>query len=54
MVPDILSFPRGCKFNNRCPEVMDICRETEPELIEVAPGRQVRCHLCKAGKGCKA
>ena len=52
MVPDILSFPKGCKFNNRCPEVMDVCRETEPDLIEVAPGRQVRCHLCKAG-GCK-
>ena len=44
MVPDILSFPKGCKFNNRCPEVMPECRETEPELVEVAPGRQVRCH----------
>ncbi|HBE88776.1 MAG TPA: peptide ABC transporter ATP-binding protein [Elusimicrobia bacterium] len=54
MVPDILSFPKGCKFNNRCPEVMDVCRETEPDLIEVAPGRLVRCHLCKAGKGCKS
>ncbi len=50
MVPDIFSFPKGCKFNTRCPRVMDICRETEPELMEVAPGRQVRCHLCKARK----
>jgi oligopeptide/dipeptide ABC transporter ATP-binding protein len=48
MVPDIFSFPKGCKFNNRCPEVMDICRAEEPELVEVSPGRQVRCHLCKA------
>ncbi|MDA8130532.1 MAG: ABC transporter ATP-binding protein [Elusimicrobia bacterium] len=48
MVPDIFSFPRGCKFNNRCPEVMNICRQEEPELVEVSPGRQVRCHLCKA------
>ena len=46
MVPDILSFPKGCKFNNRCPEVMPVCRETEPELVEVSPGRQVRCHKC--------
>jgi peptide/nickel transport system ATP-binding protein/oligopeptide transport system ATP-binding protein len=54
MVPDILSFPKGCKFNTRCPEVMDICREQEPDLIEVAPGRQVRCHLCKARKEAKS
>ncbi|OIN99554.1 MAG: peptide ABC transporter ATP-binding protein [Elusimicrobia bacterium CG_4_10_14_0_2_um_filter_56_8] len=47
MVPDIMSFPKGCKFNNRCPEVMPVCSETEPELIEVSPGRQVRCHKCQ-------
>jgi len=47
MVPDIMSFPKGCKFNNRCPEVMPVCREEEPELREVSPGRQVRCHKCQ-------
>jgi oligopeptide/dipeptide ABC transporter ATP-binding protein len=53
MVPDIMSFPKGCKFNNRCPEVMEICRQEEPELVEVSPGRLVRCHLCKARQGAK-
>ncbi|MDA8245070.1 MAG: ABC transporter ATP-binding protein [Elusimicrobia bacterium] len=47
MVPDIFSFPKGCRFSNRCPEVMDVCRETEPELEEVSAGRFVRCHRCR-------
>lgn len=47
MVPDIFSFPKGCKFSSRCPEVMDICREEEPELEEVSTGRFVRCHKCR-------
>ncbi len=51
MVPDIMHFPKGCKFNTRCPHAVKVCRETEPELAEVSPGRQVRCHLCRPEKG---
>lgn len=37
---------KGCKFAGRCPEVMGICREVEPEYYLV-DGRHVKCHLYK-------
>ncbi|MCG2725792.1 MAG: ABC transporter ATP-binding protein [Elusimicrobia bacterium] len=47
IVPSIMDFPKGCKFNNRCEQAMDICREKEPELKEMSAGRKVRCWLHK-------
>jgi peptide/nickel transport system ATP-binding protein len=44
-VPSPANPPRGCNFCTRCPKVMDICREIEPEFIEVSPGRFTACHL---------
>jgi len=44
-VPSIMDFPEGCRFCNRCEDVMDICRTKEPELVEIAPGHELRCHL---------
>ncbi len=35
----------GCPFQVRCPEVMDICRQSMPEPTLVAGGGTVRCHL---------
>ncbi len=37
--------PPGCRFQTRCLQVMDICRDTEPPLKEVKPGHAVACHL---------
>ncbi len=42
-VPHPLDLPKGCKFAPRCKYATDKCREVEPELLEVAPGQQVRC-----------
>jgi oligopeptide/dipeptide ABC transporter ATP-binding protein len=33
----------GCRYHNRCPIAVPSCADGEPELIEVAPGRRVRC-----------
>jgi oligopeptide/dipeptide ABC transporter ATP-binding protein len=43
--PELTKLPRGCKFNPRCPKVMDICREREPQFTEVMPGRYASCWL---------
>jgi peptide/nickel transport system ATP-binding protein len=37
--------PPGCRFESRCPHAMAVCRKIMPELIEVAPGHMVACHL---------
>ena len=37
--------PPGCRFQTRCLQVMDICRDTTPPLREVKPGHAVACHL---------
>jgi oligopeptide/dipeptide ABC transporter ATP-binding protein len=45
MVPPITNLPRGCKFNPRCPDVMDICLGNEPARMVVSPGHDARCYL---------
>jgi peptide/nickel transport system ATP-binding protein len=45
MVPPITALPPGCKFNPRCPDVMEICRGYEPARMLVAPHHDARCYL---------
>jgi peptide/nickel transport system ATP-binding protein len=40
--------PAGCRFNPRCPYVMDVCRTTVPPVVEPTPGHRVACHLVEA------
>ena len=42
--PDLARPPSGCRFHPRCPEVMPICPDREPELYHV-DGARVRCLL---------
>lgn len=44
-VPPAHLFPKGCRFADRCENAMEICRERNPELLEVEAGHKVRCHL---------
>jgi|TARA_B100001971_G_scaffold101664_1_gene93740 oligopeptide/dipeptide ABC transporter ATP-binding protein len=45
LVPSIHNLPAGCKFCTRCEMKVERCETEEPELIELAPGHLVRCHL---------
>jgi oligopeptide transport system ATP-binding protein len=42
-VPSPSSPPMGCNFSTRCPMVMDVCREKEPEFVEVSEGHWAAC-----------
>ena len=44
-IPSYLDPPTGCRFNTRCPHVMDICRRQKPPFFELAEGHQVACFL---------
>lgn len=44
--PDLLNPPPACRFNPRCPYVMDVCRKVDPVLEKVGKGDHlVSCHL---------
>ncbi len=44
-VPSPLNPPSGCAFHPRCAEFEAICRESEPDFREAAPGHRCRCHF---------
>jgi len=37
--------PPGCRFVDRCPLAIDICRRETPVLVEAEPNRIARCHV---------
>lgn len=43
-VPDPSDRPTGCCFHPRCPVATERCITEKPELVTIAPGRQVACH----------
>ncbi len=46
--PSLLFPPAGCRFHPRCAYVMPVCRETEPDLLQVGGSQAAhrsRCHL---------
>jgi len=49
-VPSPRNMPKGCRFNPRCPHVMPICVETEPNMVSVN-GRLCKCYLVKNSEG---
>jgi len=45
--PSLLNLPVGCRFADRCPDVMDICRQEQPSEIEIEDGHSVSCWKVK-------
>ncbi|MFF5564881.1 ABC transporter ATP-binding protein [Streptomyces sp. NPDC012623] len=43
-VPSPISPPSGCRFHTRCWKATEICKTTDPPLIQLAPGHQAACH----------
>jgi peptide/nickel transport system ATP-binding protein len=44
-IPNAIDRPSGCHFHPRCPMAMPVCREREPAVVQLDPGRSVSCHL---------
>jgi oligopeptide transport system ATP-binding protein len=43
--PDLERLPPGCPFAERCPQVIERCRQEAPALLPVGNGRLAACHL---------
>lgn len=43
--PNLADPPPGCRFNPRCPHVMDICRTDVPPAFPTGDGRWAACWL---------
>jgi len=44
-VADPANPPSGCYFHPRCPYAKEVCKTTEPPLVEVASDHIVSCHF---------
>ena len=44
-VPGLDEMPDGCRFENRCPDTMEICRTTPPPITHVGDTHSVFCYL---------
>ena len=47
-VPSPVNPPSGCRFHTRCPLAQEICKQEQPELRQVSPGRFVSCFFVDA------
>jgi len=45
MVPGLHELPTGCRFENRCPDVMDECKIEPPRIRQVGENHYASCYL---------
>jgi oligopeptide/dipeptide ABC transporter ATP-binding protein len=57
-VPNLVNLPPGCRFSPRCTarvkHALNLCAESDPQLMEVKPGHHVRCWLYQNTDGHRA
>ena len=46
-LPSPKNPPNACKFHTRCPYVMEICSQIEPNNYKITDSHYVKCHMCK-------
>ncbi|MGH2787801.1 MAG: dipeptide/oligopeptide/nickel ABC transporter permease/ATP-binding protein [Actinomycetota bacterium] len=44
-LPDPTEGPKGCPFATRCPEVMEVCWDVDPDHARIGPDHTAACHL---------
>jgi len=49
-VPSLLDAPPGCRYADRCPDVLDVCRTVKPALSVLAPDHEVACYATEAAR----
>nr|WP_107407574.1 dipeptide ABC transporter ATP-binding protein [Streptomyces griseus] len=49
-VPSPISPPTGCRFHTRCWKATQVCKTTEPPLLQLKTGHQVACHHPENGE----
>ena len=50
VVPSLLEAPPGCRYADRCPDVLDVCRTVRPAPSALAPDHEVACHATEAAR----
>lgn len=54
MVPSLLNLPKGCRFQDRCPNVQNDCRQIEPRLESKGGTQYAACYHPVSAEGEKA
>ena len=49
-VPSLLDAPPGCRYADRCPDVLDVCRTARPARSALAPDHEVACYATEAAR----
>ena len=45
--PNPVDIPQGCRFNPRCPIVVDACKKIDPQLLDIRANHKVACARVK-------
>jgi oligopeptide/dipeptide ABC transporter ATP-binding protein len=44
-LPSPQNPPKACKFHTRCPKVMEVCSQKEPETKNISDSHCAKCYL---------